>query len=865
MPPQQALPGSASRGLPVTAAQGRLLLLDRMYPESDLYLVRVAFAVSGVFDVGAYCRAIDTLVSRHEALRTAFRLEDGDYMQVVLSDVPAAVTVRRGARAADVAALISADAAMPFDLHNAPMLHSVVYALDDGSHRLLLTMHHLACDGWSLRVLLGELAACYAANCADTEPALSPGPLQYAAYAAWEASRTAGELADDIGFWTELMRGAPALLEIPTDRPRPVRLSSAGAAHSFALPGDVVRRVAALAASLRTTQFTVLLAAFTAFMSRICGQQDLVIGIPVAGRSRPDWQHVVGMLANTVAVRTDLSDDPSFRQLVLGTHAWFLQARRHFDAPFTSVVDAVTSDRQLSHDPVVQVMFAYDDGDEIGLALPGATVRRVPVPRNSAKFDFELYVERCGDELMAEFIYRTDLLAPATVRSWVGSFLAMLSCMLDSASQPISAATMLAAPGQASGYGGYGQLIAAPGGLVPDLIGAQAAANPDAIALVSGATRLSYRALIARADMLAAALRRAGVRPETRVAICIGRSADMAVAALAVMRAGGVFVPVDPEQPPARLRYLLADSDARLVLTTAQVAPRLEKCDCLIALLSDTHDGLVMAAEGLDRESGAAAEPAARLRPDSAAYLLYTSGSTGTPKAVIVDHCSLVNLATRVRDRFGVSAGDRILQCTSIGFDVSVSDLVFAWVAGAELHIAAEHERMGQGLLSALRDSRITYVSTSPMAMMSIPDPNALLPDLRTVVVGGEPCQPELVRQWWRADRRLVNAYGPSEATVYATTAELIPDAVVPIGSPVPSMVVRVLDRLLQPVPPGVAGEIYLAGLAVGRGYANRPGMTAERFVADPWGRALACTARATSAMRTRIGCCTSMAVPTHR
>jgi amino acid adenylation domain-containing protein len=458
-------------------------------------------------------------------------------------------------------------------------------------------------------------------------------------------------------------------------------------------------------------------------------------------------------------------------------------------------------------------------------------VERVDIPLDAAKFDLVMYVERRGPDLGVEFVYRTDLLAPQTVAEWARSFRVLLDGLLDRPDRAVTAADLLDDAQRRRILDEQNRTgVATPTLLVPDLIARRAAERPAATALVAGDTVLTYRELLDRADRLAALLRDAGVRPEIPVGLCLPRSVELAVATLAVLRAGGAYVPLDPQLPPSRVGQMLADAGARLVLATGATAARLAVLGVPVAV--PTGGGADLSERPEPVEDAGAAAPG----PENTAYILFTSGSTGAPKGVAIEHRALANLATAVGPQLSVSAGDRVLQYGGVGFDVVVSDLFMTWVAGGELHLPGEHERLGDALYARLRDSRITYVLLPPVAAMSMPCPPGALPDLRTFVVGGEPCPPEFIERWSAPGRRVVNAYGPTETTVCATIAEPLPGEPVTIGRPLANTRTYVLDDRLRPVPAGVAGEIYIAGTGVGRGYASRPGMTAERFVADPFG-----------------------------
>ncbi|MGC9540857.1 non-ribosomal peptide synthetase [Streptomyces sp. UG1] len=826
---------------PASDAQSRLLVLDRMNPGTAQYNVPAAYAVHGPFDVAAFGRALDSLVARHESLRTVVRTApDGTAVQIVAASARAALTVERAVPAKDVGDLLHAEAARCFDPETGPLLRCTVYALDDGSHRVLLVAHHLVCDGWSLGVLLRELSAAYENETKGLAQPLPELPLQFGDFAAWQRERQSnGEYARSVSHWAERLRGAPETVALPLDRPRGAVRTAAGGTERFTLPAGVRERIAETARARGGTPFMAVFAAYAAFVSRLSGAEDLVIGFPVSGRDRPELQDMVGMLTNTLALRVDLSGDPSYHDLITRLRTALLDSQPYQDAPFEAVVNEVAPARETSHDPVVQVMFGYDDDTELTLRLAGAEVERVPLVLDTAKFDFHLQVERWGEDLAAYLIYRSALFEAETVGRWVRCFETLVDGLLEHPEAPLSTIDMLpadekkrllAAPQRGAGLSsicGYRRVGATSHNepadrLVPDLIADRAAAQPNTTALVYGELRLTYHELLERADHLAALLHKQGIRRGDRVGLLLPRGADMGIAALAVLRAGAAYVPLDPAHPTARLAYMVTNSGTSLLLTASATTG-----------LAGTDTPELRVDEEMD--SATPREPVP-CTPDDLAYVLYTSGSTGVPKGVAVSHRALHNLAVNVRPVFPVTEKDRVLQFVSFGFDVAVSDLFFPWVAGAELHIAQEDERLGEALQARLKGSHITYVFLPPSAAMTLPRAPGALPELRTLAVGGEACPAELVERLGEEGRRIVNAYGPSEATVYSTTAELRPGEPVVIGHAVPGSRAHVLDARLRPVPVGVTGELYVAGATLARGYIGRPGMTAERFVADPYG-----------------------------
>jgi amino acid adenylation domain-containing protein len=818
---------------PVSSAQARLLVLDRMYPGSTQYHVPVAFAVAGPLDIPAFTAALRALMTRHESLRTVFRPVGDEYVQIVAASAEAVVRTERPVAPAEVDAAMFADAARAFDVGRGPLLRCSVYPVTDGTHRILLTAHHLVCDGWSVQIMLRELSESYRAMLRGLPARHDPLPVQYPDYAAWQRGQLArGGYAEAIARWTELLRGAPEVLGLPARQPRPAVQTTAAGVERFVLAAATRSRLADLAGRRETTPFAVLFAAFNAFLSRISGTEDLVVGVPVSGRDLPQLQGTVGMLTNTLALRTDVSGDPAFGELVGRVRDLLQQTRPYQDAPFDAVIDAVTTIRALSHDPVVQVAFGYDDDTELLLELHAATVNRIGLIPEAAKFDLAMQLERTGPDLAGSFMYRSDLFDPATIRHWVRSFHVLLDSLLSQPDQPVTAVSMLSSADRAQLLRDFNRTATVvPDRFAHDIVAGHAAERPEATALVHGDTRLSYRELLTRADRLAGQLREAGVGPEVPVGICLPRSADMAIAALAVLRAGGAYVPLDPEQPPARLKHMLTDCAARLVIVAPRTAGLVAASGVPKAVLADGIAEFTAQATPVDSLAASTT-----LTPANTAYILYTSGSTGLPKGVMVEHRALTNLVAGIVPSFPVTSQDRVLQYVSFGFDVAVGDVLGTWAAGAELHIASSGERLGDALFARLRDSQISSVMLPPAAAQSLGCPAGALPCLRTMVIGGEAFPPELAGRWSAPGRRMLNAYGPSEAAVYTSATDVRPGQQVTIGRPLPNVRTYVLDQRLNPVPVGVVGELYLAGAGVARGYAGHPGLTAERFIADPFG-----------------------------
>ncbi|MDH6128765.1 amino acid adenylation domain-containing protein [Kitasatospora sp. GP82] len=809
---------------PVSAAQDRLLVLDRMNPGSPQYNLFAAFLVRGAFDPKVFEESLSLAVDRHEALRTVFRVVGGVHRQVVRSEGRADLETVRHIHPDEVTELLRDRAQRSFDLAEGPLLRCVLAEVTDGSWAVLLTMHHLIADGWSLEVLLRELSLSYRELAEGRIPSFAELPIQYADFAAWQRERIeSGEYRDQIGYWRDSLHGAPEFLELPVDFPRPQVLTPHGGNERFVLPAELVERLEQAGRQSGATLFMTLLAAYSVFLARLSGQPDVVVGVPTAGRERPELHDVVGLFVNTVALRTDLSDDPSFPELLERVRVRTAEGQPHHDAPFDSVVSAIAPVRELSHDPVFQVMFSFDDETDIALDLPGTSVRRVEFLLDIAKFDSMLYMERSGGELRARFEYRSDLFAPETVKQWVESFVALLEGLLVGGGRPVGAVPLVVGERRVEVLSGWNATeVAVVPGVVHGLVGR----DPSRAAVGCGDVVLSYGELGERSDRLAWCLRGLGVGPGVVVGICLGRSVEMAVAVLGVLKAGGAYVPLDAAYPVARLGFMVADSGARVVVTEEALAGRVAGLGAELVVV-----------DGVDAVRVAQAPEVALpvVGGSDLAYVIYTSGSTGRPKGVAVEHGSLLNLAVAQGPEFGITAESRVLQFASFSFDVSVSDMFFTWVAGGYLQIAAEDERLGRPLFDRLRDSRITSVTFPPSAVASLPWSPGALPDLEILNVGGEAFAADLIEPWAQ-DRLVVDAYGPTESTVWTTLAAFHPGRTPLIGGPLANLQVYVLDGLLEPVPLGVAGELYVGGVGVARGYVGRPALTAERFVADPFG-----------------------------
>jgi amino acid adenylation domain-containing protein len=835
-------PVERTGALPLSFAQERLWFLDRFERETS-YNLPFALRLRGALDVDALERGLSEIVRRHEALRTTFRERDGTALQVIapfggfrlpvtdLSHLPGET------REAEVQReLVAEGGARPFDLSAGPLFRASLLRLGAEEHVLLLSQHHIVSDGWSMGVLYRELSALYEAYREGGESPLPELGVQYADYAVWQREQVEGEVLErQLSYWRERLAGAPELLELPTDRPRPPVRTYRGAKVPVELSLELVERLQALGRSEGATLYMVLLGAFQVLLSKYSGSEDIVVGSPIAGRTRKEVEGLIGFFVNSMVLRTDLSGNPSFREVLRRAREVTLGAYEHQEVPFERLVAELQPERSLGHSPLFQVLLTLQNAGDGGAALPGLSVSEVEAERGSAKLDLSLVLTATPRGLRGGLKYSTDLFERGTVDRMVGHLERVLEQVAADADVRLSRLALLGEAERALVLEGWNRTDAeyAAGSCVHELFEAQVERAPGATAVRFGNERLSYAEMNARANRLAHDLRSRGVGPEVRVALCMERGPGMVAAVLAVLKAGGAYVPLDPAYPRDRLAYMLADSAPAVVLTQRAVAEA----------LAGVLDGLGGGVPVLELDAAAPAWASRRetnpargwLAPEHPAYVIYTSGSTGRPKGVLVPHRGLCNVAAAQRRAFGVGPDDRVLQFASLSFDAAAFELVMALASGAALCVAPREELLpGPGLLALLRAHAVTTVTLPPSALAALPVEE--LPALRTIAVAGEALPAELVERWG-ARHRLWNLYGPTEATIWSTAAECADPARKPdIGAPIANVRAYVLDAGLEPPPVGVPGELYVGGAGVARGYLGRPGLTAERFVPDPFG-----------------------------
>jgi amino acid adenylation domain-containing protein/non-ribosomal peptide synthase protein (TIGR01720 family) len=837
-PPPPVVPVPRDRPLPLSFAQQRLWFLHQRDPESAAYNLASGFRLRGDLDAAALGRAFDALVARHESLRTTFPERGGAPVQQVAAPAPVPIhaedlrPLAPGAREAAVRDRLAAAGARPFDLARGPLLRVSLLRTDDAEWVIVFAAHHVVLDGWSAGVMARELAALYDAFASGADAGLSPLPVQYADYAVWQREQMAGPAPEaQLAWWRARLQGAPPLLELPTDHPRPAAAAGGAGVREFVLPAELSERLRELGRREGATLFMTLLAALQALLGRISGQDDVLVGAPVAGRGRLETEGVVGFFVNTLVLRTELGGDPAFRELLARVRRTALGAYAHADVPFEKLVDALDVERNLAHAPLVQVMLALRDVPA-ALALGGVPLEPVAAPPAAAKLDLSLEVDDAPGALRGRLEYRTDLFGDAFAGRLAAWLERTLQAVADDPSLPLSRIPLLDAGERARVLDGWSRGAPAyPTGCIHHLFTERAAAQPDAVAVAFPDGTLTYHALERRANALAHRLRARGVGAGSIVGICMERGGEMAVAVLGALKAGAAYLPLDPEYPAERLAYMLEDARAPVLLAHAASADRLPAGAAETLLL----DGFADEAE---------AAPESGVAPEDLAYVIYTSGSTGRPKGVAVPHRALCNRMRWQQDAFPLAADDRVLQKTAFSFDVSVLEIWAPLLAGARLVMAEPGiQRDPARLLDAVRDGGITLLDLVPAllrAMLQVEGVGEACAGLRYLLCGAEALPPDLAEAWRAAvpGVALVNMYGPTETCIDATFHFDEPGsrgATVPIGRPEAGVRTYVLDRAGEPSPCGVPGELFIGGAGVARGYLHRPALTAAAFVPDPF------------------------------
>ena len=825
---------------PTTFAQQRLWFLDQLEPGSATYTIPIAMRVRGPLHAPVLEQCLHELVRRHETWRTTFESRDGIPFQHIGQPGPLPFSVRdlcmlpEGERDDEALRLATEQARLPFDLAVGPLVRVLLLKLGEADHLLVLTQHHSISDGWSIGIILQEIVVLYEAFLAQKPSPLPELALQYGDYAYWQQQQLQGpELERQLAYWKEQLEDAPPYLELPTSQARPDLQTFRGETQHFQISRALSAQVRALCEQEHVTLFMMILAVFQTLLYRYTGQDDLVIGTSTANRMLPELEPIVGFFVNTLILRTDLSGDPPFQELLKRVRDVSLAAFAHQEVPF---------ERAVSRVPPLQVHFILQNTPSEPKDLAGLSVERIELETQTAKFDLFLNVEDTTD-IFGFFEYNVDLFDAATIQRLSLHFQRLLEAVVQNPTQRLSAYPLLTTEESQHmlSISNNTGCVELQRGCIQDLFEAQVARSPVQSAVEFAGTALTYEELNQRANQVAHYLCQLGVAPEVPVALYLERSLDLAVGVLGILKAGGAYLPLDPAYPKERCEWILADAQAPILLTQTALLSRLP-----------TYHGTVICLDQDLFATMATTNPVHPVTEENAAYIIYTSGSTGQPKGVLVTHRSLLNHSQAIAGQYEMCENDRVLQFASLSFDAAGEELYPTWLSGATLVLRPEelptsvemfHNFIAQERLTVL-DLPTAYwhqwVTNLSPAQTPLPA------SLRLVIVGGEAVQPVHYQRWLQLVGSQVqwsNTYGPTEATItatlYAPTAAEDPDrSQVPIGRPIANLQAYVLDQQLQPVPPGALGELYLGGSGLARGYLNRPALTAERFIPNPYGLA---------------------------
>jgi amino acid adenylation domain-containing protein len=821
---------------PVTFAQQRLLFLNQLDPTSTSYSVPWSIRISGPLNAAALERSLNEIVHRHEILRTTYDLVEGHPVQTVSPAVHVPLiqvdlaSLPDPEREAQTAAM--KEAQLPLDLKNGPMVRTRLLRLLDSDHVLLVTTHHIAFDGWSRRVLVSELAALYEAFCAGKPSPLPELPLQYADYAVWQRNFLQGESLDKLlDYWKQNLAGAPTMLDLPTDRPRPAVQSYRGTSKSFALSPEISDGVTRISRQLGVTPFMTMLAAFEVLLSRYTGQQDILVGTPIANRNRAEVEGLIGLFANILPLRVRLDGDPTFRQLLERVKETALGAYAHQDMPFERLVEELRPERSLSHNPLFQVMFSLQNAPRRAFQLSGLELKPLGgVTGTTAKFDLSVFLLESEDGRSGRIEYNTEIFDAETIERMLRHYMLLLQTAIANPEMKVSKLPLLTDDERQKILADWNATQAdyPRDSCLHELISQQANRTPDRTAVISGDQQLTYGELDRRSNQLARYLQKCGVGPEVLVGMMVSRTTNLLVAILAVLKAGGAYVPLDPIYPKDRIATILDDTKSPILLTDEILAETLPESAAQQIYVD--RDWPSLAHENADDVSRIA-------RPDDLIYVLYTSGSTGKPKGAQIEHRNVVNFLSSMLRKPGLKPEDIWLAVTTLSFDFSVLELYLPLLIGATVVLASREQAANpEELQELMASSKTTAMSATPATWRMLlesgwpGDPGLLL------FCGGEALPPDLANQLLPRCREVWNVYGPTETTVcshlYRVTEEL--NQVAPIGVPNFNVTMRLLDARGELVPIGVPGELYIGGAGVGRGYQNRPDLTAERFLDDP-------------------------------
>ncbi|NET84984.1 MAG: amino acid adenylation domain-containing protein, partial [Moorea sp. SIO1F2] len=837
LPPIQ--PRTDSEQLPLSKAQERLWFLNQLEGISATYNMPAALKITGNLVINALEQALSEIINRHEVLRTSFSTINGKPIQVIDSDSTININVvdlqqyPEPERETILKQEVQREATTAFDLEVAPLIRCKLWQLDTSEYVLVLTMHHIVSDGWSIGILIEELSSLYQAFCAGSPSPLPKLAIQYADFALWQRQWLSQEILErELNYWKEALEGAPKLLQLPTDLPRPHVMSYRGSSEIFSLTTELTQKLQQLSRNSGSTLFMTLQAAFATLLYRYSGQSDILIGSPIANRNRHEIESLIGFFVNTLVLRTGFEDNLSFEQLLKQVRETTLNAYQHQDVPFEQVVEALQPQRSLSHSPLFQAMFALQNAPMGTLDLPGVSLSELNQQSTTSKFDLTLSMMETEMGLVGTWEYNTDLFDGSTIARMATHFQNLLSAIVDNPQLSVGELPLLS-------EGERHQLLVewndtateySKEKCIHQLVEEQVEKTPDAIAVVFEQEQLTYRQLNQRANQLAHHLLSMGVGPEVLVGICVERSVQMVVGLLGILKAGGAYVPLDPNYPSERLSYMLEDSGVEVLLTQQSLVESLPSHNTQMVYL-DSEWGAIEEYSQDNLEVG--------VDSDNLAYVIYTSGSTGKPKGVQINHKALVNFIESMQQKPGLESTDIFLSVTTLSFDIAGLELYLPLITGARLVvISREIATDGMLLAQSLDNYQVTTMQANPATWRLLLTAGWKGNKQLKILCGGEALDKTVAGELLKNRQHLWNLYGPTEATIWSTLAQLdhnFSGYFVPIGKAINNTQIYILDGHLQPVPIGVPGELYIGGNGLARGYLNRPELTKEKFITNPF------------------------------
>jgi len=840
---EQSIPRRSKDGpLPLSFSQQRLWLLNQLDPDSPVYNIPKAVQINGPLQVDTLHRSLETIIARHTALRTTFKLIDGEPQQTVSKEwslnlpVISLSHLPQANKDDEVERLLNEHIIKPFDLTRDLLLRPMLIQIEPETYILLLVTHHIASDGWSSNILFQEISAFYTAFSKGEAASLPELPIQYTDFALWQREQLQGEVLEkQLAYWREQLRDAPPILELPTDHPRTKVKTSFGGRQSITLPKSLYDSLKALSKRQNATLFMTLLAAFKILLYRYTAQEHMVVGTPIANRTRLEIENLIGFFVNTLVMHTDLSENPTFKEVLVRVRDVALGAYSHQDLPFEKLVEALQPERHLHVNPLFQVMFIFQDASNKTLTLPGLTVSNLPKRIGTEQFDLTLSMYETAAGLNGYLTYNADLFESATIERMIGHFQTLLEGIVANPEMTISQLPLLTDTERQQLLVDWNDTVTScqPGQCIHHLFEAQAVQTPEAIAVISGDEQLTYLELNQRANQVAHYLKRYGVGPETLVGICMERSLDMIISLMAILKTGAGYVPLDPTYPRERLAFIAEDAQVSILLTQNKLLEALPEVDAQIINLDKDWSAILQESQ---------VNVASGVTGDNVAYVMYTSGSTGKPKGVVVLHRGVCNYLLWRKSYFPLTDTDRVLQKTSFGFVDSVWELFEPLMVGAQLIMAEPNRHQDPAyLVKFIVEKKITAADFIPSLLYLFLDEPGVekCTSLRRVTTGSETVTVDLqARFFTRLKANLYNLYGPTEASIASTCWTCQPDDVkrnVPIGRPIANTHIYLLDKYLQPVPIGLPGEVHIGGLGLARGYLNRPELTAEKFINNPF------------------------------